>query len=66
MFIVHQVCKSTFEDDGQPGLGGGGYFSEPKPVKTFSSQKKAVAYVTSVMDVKDWKTNWSIQKLEVA
>lgn len=63
MFIVHQVCRSDLEDDG--GLGGGGYFGDPRPVKTFSSHKKATAYLATVVDKKEWRVKWSIKKLEV-
>lgn len=63
MFYVHQVCRSDFEDGG--GLGGGGYFGDPIPVKTFSSHKKAIDYIAKLPNLNDWHTKWSVKKLEV-
>lgn len=63
MITVYQVCRSEFEDGG--GLGGGGYYSDPQPVKTFSSKKKAVAYLKETENKKDWKVKWCIKPLEV-
>ena len=61
--IVYQVCRSDFEEGG--GLGGGGYYNPPTPVKTFSTAAKARAYLKSQADAKEWRVKWTIQKLEV-
>lgn len=63
MLKVYQVCRSDLDDCG--GLGGGGSFGEPVPVKTFSSRLKALAYLKKHEDKKEWRIKWSIKPLNV-
>jgi hypothetical protein len=63
MFKVYQVCRSWIEDDS--GLGGGGSFCDPVPIRTLSSRPKANAYVKKSKDPKEWRIKWSIKILNV-